>query len=231
MKVALVEDDPDQAELLASWLHEERHESRVYETGTALLEELSERTFDLIVLDWGLPDMPGVEVLSRVRSKLGWSLPVLFVTSRDREEDVVHALRSGADDYLSKPINRAETLARIEALGRRARPGRDEGVEIELDPYRINLETHTISRENAPVELTRMEFELAAFLFRHRGELLSRSEILESVWGTRGDLNTRTVDTHVSRIRNKLALSPQCGWRLSSVYQQGYRLERLGTRA
>ena len=151
-------------------------------------------------------------------------MPVLFVTVRDREEDVVEALHRGADDYMSKPVARSEMLARLAALGRRARGDIAKSV-IDAPPYRLNLSANTLTRDGEPITLTPKEFELACFLFLNVGRLLSRGYILEQVWGTRPDLNTRTVDTHVSKLRGKLALTPDFGWRLRSVYQHGYRLE------
>lgn len=225
--VALLEDDPAQSELVRTWLADAGHRCSHYTSGHPFLQAIGRDTFDLLIIDWGLPDMGGDEVLRRVRTNLDWHVPVLFVTSRDREEDVVHALQCGADDYMTKPVNRGETLARIAALGRRAYLDQEKDHVIEIEPYSIDMKNREISREGSVVELTQKEFELAAFLFRNKGRLLSRGYILETVWGTRPDLNTRTVDTHVSRIRNKLQLSPENGWRLSAVYQHGYRLERF----
>jgi DNA-binding response OmpR family regulator len=116
-------------------------------------------------------------------------------------------------------------LARITALGRRSQALVDENA-VEFGEFSVDVTAHTIMREGVSIELTHKEFELALFLFRNIGRLLSRSHILESVWGQSAQLNTRTVDTHISRIRNKLDLVPERGWRLSGVYHHGYRLER-----
>jgi DNA-binding response OmpR family regulator len=163
----------------------------------------------------------------RLRQEYGWRLPILFVTSREREEDVVEALSRGADDYMTKPVKRAETLARIAALARRAAPQGEETGVFEFPPFSFDTTTLTVRRQGEPVELTDREFALALYLFRNAGCLLSRGQLLEAVWGRRADLPTRTVDTHVSRVRRKLALDPSTGWRVRSVYQHGYRLEAL----
>ena len=230
MRIALVEDDPAQTELIQGWLVESGHDCYHFETGTAFLRALKRESFDLTILDWGLPDTTGIDVLGRLRADGSDAMPVLFVTVRDREEDVVEALRQGADDYMSKPVSQGETLARIEAVARRRR-GTAAPQVIDVPPYRMDLEVGALTRDGESISLTRKEFELACFLFRNEGRLLSRGHILEQVWGTRADLNTRTVDTHVSRLRGKLALSPATGWRLRSVYQHGYRLERVGGQA
>jgi two-component system response regulator RegX3 len=152
---------------------------------------------------------------------------VLFVTARDAEEDIVSVLRAGADDYLVKPVRKFEMLARIEAVVRRARP--EERASEVLVAGDISLDTgrREVTRKGDSVELTQKDFDLAVFLFRNQGRLLSRGHIYESVWGASTDINTRTIDTHVSRIRTRLSLTPENGWRLAAVYQHGYRLEKL----
>jgi DNA-binding response OmpR family regulator len=226
MRIALVEDDPAQTELIRGWLRDAGHDCHHFGTGAEFLHGLQHESFDLAVLDWGLPDTTGIDLLAELRAARGDSMPVLFVTVRDREEDVVEALSKGADDYMPKPVSRGEMLARVGALGRRLGVTASPRV-IDVAPYRLDLGSSALTRDGKPVALTMKEFELAAFLFRNVGRLLSRGHILEQVWGTRSDLNTRTVDTHVSRLRGKLGLAPAAGWRLRSVYQHGYRLERL----
>ncbi|MCB1744035.1 MAG: response regulator transcription factor [Gammaproteobacteria bacterium] len=225
-RIAVLEDDPAQAELLLNWLDNAGFSCTHHANGRSFLQDVLHGSYDLAILDWGLPDMSGDEVLMEMRSAGGWRMPVVFITSRDEEADVVHALRQGADDYMCKPVRQEETLARVNALLRRARPEQQDQV-FSFPPFEFDVRSETVTRDGEAVTLTRKEYEFALFLFRNAGRLLSRSYILETVWGTRGDLNTRTIDTHVSRIRTKLGLNPACGWRLSSVYQHGYRLESL----
>lgn len=227
VRIALLEDDPAQSELMRKWLAEAGHDCRHFATGQDFLRAISRDTYDLALLDWELPDMHGDQVLPALRAKLDWSLPVLCITVRDQEEDVVGALRLGADDYMSKPVSRAEMFARIDALLRRAQPARAESQLLDFSPYQIDPACKSLSCEGTQIPLAQKEFDLAMFLFLNAGRLLSRNYILESVWGTRGDLNTRTVDTHVSRIRAKLGLTPDTGWRLRAIYRHGYRLERV----
>lgn len=231
MRIALLEDDRDQAEMLQAWVREAEHDCYAFGTGEEFRKALRGETFDLLIIDWNLPDTTGPEVLDWVRSHVDWHIPVIFVTSRDGEEDIVKALGRGADDYMVKPVRRDETMARLHALDRRAAPDLDVEMVYEYPPYKVQMKERIIMVDGEPVTLRNMEFELAVLLFRNAGRLLSRSYILENVWGTRGDINTRTVDTHVSRLRNKLSINPERGWKLSAVYHHGYRLERLAEQA
>ncbi len=226
MRIAYLEDDPAQAELMCKWLADAEHDCHHFGTGKAFLRALHGETYDLAIMDWELPDTTGDKILVQLRKEQEVSVPVICITVRDQEEHIVQALQLGADDYMSKPVSRGETLARLEALARRTLTPPDTPV-MHFDPYVLQTSSHAISRDGSDIPVTQKEFDLTLFLFRNVGRLLSRTYILESVWGTRGDLNTRTVDTHVSRIRNKLELAPEHGWRLRAVYKHGYRLERL----
>jgi DNA-binding response OmpR family regulator len=228
-RIAVLEDDASQATLLQHWIESQGFACRIFHRGQDILKAVLRDTYDLVILDWRVPDLSGEEVLQAIRSHVREPLPVLFTTGRDREEDIVHALKSGADDYLTKPLRRLEFLARVDALLRRARAlARDAEVPIEAGDFLIDVQGRTLSRGGAVVELTQKEFEMAALLFRNIGRLLSRSYMLDTVWGISADVSTRTVDTHASQLRSKLGLYPESGWRLSAVYQHGYRLEKLG---
>lgn len=213
------------------WLQAVGHDCRTFHSGGAFREVVGREAFDLLILDWLLPDTDGLEILHWVRAQIDWRIPVIFVTRMDKEQDVVTALEQGADDYMTKPVKPLEMLARITALLRRAQPQADRVGEFSVGPYRLNPHSRTVEHAGERVDLTHKEFDLALHLFRNAGRLLSRAQILEAVWGTTAELNTRTVDTHISRIRNKLGLVPENGWKLSAVYQHGYRLERLDQRA
>ncbi|MBU1191278.1 MAG: response regulator transcription factor [Gammaproteobacteria bacterium] len=227
MRIALLEDDKYQAEVMQVWLQAVGHECQSFQTGKAFMEATSSQDFDLFILDWVLPDTNGIQVLQDIRKHSERPVPVLFVTQMDKEEDVILALEMGADDYMTKPVKPLEMLARITALGRRAYPATERAENLDIGEYRLNTNSRSVEWAGEPVDLTHKEFDLTLFLFRNIGRLLSRSQILEAVWATTADLNTRTVDTHISRIRNKLGLMPENGWKLSAVYQHGYRLERL----
>lgn len=226
MRIAILEDDSIQSDLLSLWLQEAGHQCKAFTRGKDFLREVGRESYDFFLLDWMIPDQSGTEVLTSLRANLKEYVPVLFVTARDEEEDIVTALSAGADDYMIKPLRKRELLARIEAVARRSRPAVTQEA-FSQDEFLIDPERRTIHRDGEEVSLTQKDFELALFLFRNLGRLMSRGHILESVWGRSAEINTRTVDTHVSRLRSKLGLTQENGWRLSAVYQHGYRLERL----
>jgi two-component system response regulator RegX3 len=234
MRIAILEDDPSQADLVRVWLAGVGHACHIFHRGSEFQRVMTRDSFDLLILDWELAkDDPlnGEMVLTWVRANVRDNVPVLFATARVSEQDIVTALKSGADDYLVKPLRKHELLARVEALGRRARPQPRTTEAIKIGEFEIDLDRRSVLRSRQPVELTQKDFDLAVFLFRNVGNLVSRGHILESVWGRSPDLNTRTVDTHVSRLRAKLGLVPENGWRLTAVYQHGYRLETVAAEA
>jgi len=226
MRIALLEDDQDQSDLIQTWLQAAGHSCHVCALGKDMVRMAQRETFDMFLLDWEVPGMSGAEVLVWLRANIAEPVPVLFVTARQDENDIVHALSSGADDYMVKPLGRLELLARIGALARRARPAAALEV-LEYGRLRVDSRGRQMMLDGAEVAMTQKDYELALFLLQNIGRLLSRGHILEAVWGQSADLNTRTVDTHISRIRGKLQLTPENGWRLSAVYQHGYRLERV----
>lgn len=238
MRIGLLEDDTDIIDIISLWLEEAGDQLKAYTTGKRFREGVSAESFDVLVLDWHLPDTTGLDELDWLRGELGSEIPVIFATARDDEASIVTALDHGADDYMIKPVSREIALARINALARRNRRGavagnkaaKPEPIEI-YEPYQINYSQRSISVNGEEVKLTNKEFELAAFMFRHSASLISRDDLLETIWGTRADLNTRTVDTHVSRIRSKLGINPDAGWQLASIYQRGYRLFRVSPEA
>ncbi len=227
MRIAFLEDDQPQAEVIKNWLNAADHSCRHFAKATLFLKEIRRESYDLLILDWELPESSGIEVLHSVRAQSDWRVPVLFMTNRDSESDIVKALAEGADDYMTKPVSRGITLARINALGRRSQPEREDEQVLEYGSYQLNKPVKRITRNGEPIEVTEKEYQLAAMLFSNIGRLLSRNHILETVWGVGPGLATRTVDTHISRLRRKLALQPENGWRLKAVYQHGYRLERI----
>ena len=231
MRIALLEDEQDQADLVSTWLKAAGHSCHVYALCKDLMREAQRETFDLFLLDWGVPGMSGAEVLVWIRANIADPVPVLFVTARQREEDIVHALSSGADDYMVKPLSKLELLARISALARRTRASPQGEEVLEYGRLTVDCRNRQVKLDGENVAMTQKDYELAVFLLRNVGRLLSRGHILEAVWGQSAEINTRTVDTHVSRIRGKLQLNPEHGWRLSAIYQHGYRLERIAAAA
>lgn len=224
MRIALLEDDEMTAKLVSVWLNGASHAVHHFSSGSSLLQAVQRDSFDLLLLDWVLPDIQGDEILQKVRSTLGWALPVIFMTQKGLQEDIVRGLELGADDYMIKPVTSSELLARINAVVRRSKPQTREQV-LDYGPYHLDLRARILQRGGEPIFLTQKEFDLAAFIFRNIGQLVSRGHILEAVWGRNASVTTRTVDIHMSRLRRKLGLGSASGWRLSAIYNHGYRLE------
>lgn len=218
----MLEDDVDQANRASGWIRERGHQCEVFHVSEDFQRAFRKTSYDVLTLDWNLPDATGLEILKWVRQSLVSDVPVIFITARQSESDIVAALDAGADDYLVKPVRQFELLARIGAQARRAQP---ETEVLEYDPYTFDTSNRKLTVNGEPVKLTEKEYDLALFLFRNRGRVLSRQHLLTSVWGTSAALNTRTVDTHASRLRKKLQLSATDSWKLTSIYQHGYRLE------
>jgi two-component system, OmpR family, response regulator RegX3 len=230
-RIALVEDDPTQRQAAMLQLEEAGMMVKPFGTPKEFFFALERESFDLAILDWGLPEMSGPEVLAKMRAS-GNALPVLFVTARDAEEDVVRALDTGADDYLVKPLRGKELVARIMAVLRRSNPGAVESRYFEFDRFKFDLKAmilvdDSVSDDNKEIELTHKEFNLALIFLRNVGKPLSRSHIREAVWGRGSEVPSRTMDTHVSRVRTKLRLRPEAGYLLAPVYSYGYRLEHV----
>lgn len=227
MRIGYLEDDMQQAAMVKQWLQAAGHDCDHYDRSGEFIQEVKSGTFDLLILDWELPDISGIEALQTIRTSINPTIPVLFCTQRDSEEDVVKALETGADDYMVKPVREGELKARIDALARRAGVSEKEHAKIELGPYRFD----TIAREayfkDEQVTLTEKDFDLAVCLFTNVGRVLSRKHLLEAIWGVTADVNTRTVDVHISRIRKSLCINPENGYRIKTVYQHGYRLEAI----
>lgn len=228
MRVAILEDDKDQADILCSWLEEEGYSCFVFTKGTDFLQGYAKESYDAVILDWNVPEGSGIDVVAHIRASADGSVPIIFTTARDSEQDIVSALEIGADDYMVKPIKRSETVARIKALLRRSNGNVDEYKELHFEPFVIDTKTREVKNGDEPITLTQKEYDLLVFLFRNSGRVISRGHLLQVVWGTNPQINTRTVDTHISRLRNKLSLKPDLtGWELTSVYQHGYRLEKV----
>jgi two-component system, OmpR family, response regulator MprA len=199
-RVLVVEDDAEIADVLRRFLRQEGHDVRTATDGDGALPAAAEFVPDLVILDLGLPGLDGVEVCRRLRAE--GDVPILILTARTELEDRVEGLDSGADDYLVKPFERQELLARIRALLRR-RPPRGSA-SLTVGDLRLNPDTHEVARGDRRVELTNREFELLEYLMRNERLVISRERLLEEVWGYDPMAMTNTIDVFISNLRRKL---------------------------
>jgi DNA-binding response OmpR family regulator len=227
MTVALLDHDRTHAYLLNRWLHFAGHRGRIFVRGDKLIRALEKDRFDGFVLEWESPDMNNLEILRRIRARYQWSTAVLFTSRHYDESNVVSALRHGADDYAVKPLNAREIVARLERIVRRARERSEQRQTFVVGAYEVNFNQRMLFRHGSAVDLTTKEFDLAALLLCNVGRVLSRATLWEDVWGPYADTSSRTIDTHVYRVRKKLGLTSQNGWRLVAIYRQGFLLQRL----
>tara|TARA_R110001592_G_scaffold363396_2_gene687765 strand:+ start:197387 stop:198073 length:687 start_codon:yes stop_codon:yes gene_type:complete len=223
--LGLLEDEQPQAELLTGWLVDAGYGVFHCSSGDSFLAKVAEGKADMLILDWQLPDCEGIDILDSVRQSLDFQGPVLFATAKDSEEDIVRALTAGADDYLIKPLRQGELLARVSALWRRSA---DEAPStLALGSVELDMDNQRALVDGEEVKLTPTEFKLAVCVFSNMGKLLSREFLLREVWGVAAQLDTRTVDMHMSRVRKLLKIGPNMGYCIKTVYRHGYRLEAL----
>lgn len=229
MRIAVLHDDPLLPDMIRGALERHHHVCHFYTSGASLLKDTRHETFDLLISGWHLPDMDGIEVIQRLREMAGQQLPILLVTRRNEERDVIEALNRGADDYMVKPLRLGELVARVAALLRRAYP-QAMGQQLVFGPYRFDPEKRLLSLHGETLALKNLEYELALFMFRNAGRLLSRAHLREAVWGERSEAPSRSLDTHVSRLRTKLQLTQQAhGYVITAIYGMGYRLDTVDT--
>src|SRR5471032_941968 len=228
MRIAVLDNDRSQADLICQVLTAAGHVCHSFQTSKDLLGQLRKDSYDMLILDWQVADLSGAEVLRRSRDKLPDNAPVLFLTTSSGEDDIVAGMAAGADDYMLKPLRRGELVARVQALLRRAYPTQNGAEQLQFGQYVFETRPGRLLMDGAVLDVTQKEFYLALLFFRNLGRPLSRAYIHESVWQRDTALPSRTMDTHVSRVRNKLQLKPEHGYRLVPVYSYGYRLEKLG---
>ncbi|MBK7931385.1 MAG: response regulator transcription factor [Bryobacterales bacterium] len=202
-KILLVEDEADLVMMLDDRLRVEGYQVEAVADGERALALLREHVYDLVLLDVGLPGMSGLDVCQELR-RMGSSVPVIMLTARSQVVDKVVGLKLGADDYVTKPFEMMELLARIEVLLRRAQASVPAGPVVEFGDVVVNLRGAEVRRAGEPVALSAREFQLLRYLIEHRGEALGRDQLLRDVWGYESALTTRTVDVHVGWLRQKL---------------------------
>ncbi|HJK94196.1 MAG TPA: response regulator transcription factor [Polyangiaceae bacterium LLY-WYZ-15_(1-7)] len=222
-RILVVEDESDLAELVAFNLKQAGHVVTTAGTGATALAEIRRQRPDLVVLDVMLPDITGLEVCRRLRRDEATArLPVLMLTAKGEEVDRVVGFEVGADDYVTKPFSPRELLLRIEAILRRMGGQDEEGPQtLSVGELTIDVPGHRVKVEDEEISLTALEFRLLLDLAKRRGRVQSRNALLERVWGYAPGIETRTVDTHVKRLREKLGVASKF---IETVRGVGYRM-------
>jgi two-component system alkaline phosphatase synthesis response regulator PhoP len=222
-RILFVEDEPSLVRLVGDRLRSEGYQVETAGDGDTGLARALENPFDLILLDVMLPGRDGFEVCRDLRAR-GFQVPILVLTARGQVVDRVVGLKLGADDYLVKPFEMAELLARVEALFRRSRATASAPAgTYTFGDVRVDFRRAEVFRNDAPVSLSTLEFKLLAFFIQNRGLLLNRDELLDKVWGYDAMPTTRTVDVHVASLRQKLERNPSHPEHIVTVHRRGYR--------
>jgi len=223
-RILIVEDEPSLSEPLAFLLEREGYEISLAEDGPAALAEFDRAGADLVLLDLMLPGLPGTEVCRELRTRS--SVPIIMLTAKDSEVDIVVGLELGADDYVTKPYSTRELLARIRAvLRRRVETEDDDEAVLEAGSVRMDVERHTVTVDGNTVAMPLKEFELLELLLRNAGRVLTRGQLIDRVWGVDYFGDTKTLDVHIKRIRSKIEKSPSEPVMLVTVRGLGYRFE------
>lgn len=223
-KLILVEDDPALSELLEFRFQKEGYDVRVTPDGDEALVMAREDLPDLMILDWMIEGTSGIEVCRRLRrDKETAHLPIIMLTAREAEDDRVRGLETGADDYLTKPFSPRELLARVSAVLRRIRPAL-AGESIAVGDITLDPVAHKVSRDGTTLQLGPTEYRLLKFFMESPGRVFSRNQLLDGVWGTGSDIELRTVDVHIRRLRKAIEVEGRED-PIRTVRSAGYSLE------
>jgi DNA-binding response OmpR family regulator len=221
-KVLIVEDDQAMAVALRDGFEYEGYAVQVARDGSSGLRLATERDIDLIILDVMLPKMSGFDVCKQLRSS-GNATPIIMLTARGQEIDKVVGLKIGADDYVTKPFSFMELMARVEALLRRTSRQAEQLDSFQFGEIIINFKRFEVSRRGMSVELSPREFKILKYFIEHRGEVISRDQLLDAVWGYGSFPLTRTVDMHIAKLRHKIEEIPSDPHYIITVHRIGYK--------
>ena len=223
-RILLVEDEIALSDPLSFLLEREGYEVEVAADGPSAITAFDQRGADLVLLDLMLPGLPGTEVCRELRARS--TVPIIMVTAKDSEIDIVVGLELGADDYVTKPYSTRELLARIRAVLRRRIEVEDfDEAILEGGRVRMDVDRHTVEVDGDPVPMPLKEFELLELLMRNPGRVLTRGQLIDRVWGSDYFGDTKTLDVHIKRIRSKIELTPSEPVQLVTVRGLGYRFE------
>lgn len=226
MRIAIADDDPELLENLSSALDDTSHQYEKFRAGTELLTSLKRETYDVVLVDWNMPGKTGLEIVQWATQTLENPPAFILLTSRSDKSDVVRGLEAGAVDYVVKPESKEVIFARIEAASRRVKSSEVERHAVFGD-YKLDRLLRSITWRGEAVKLTAKETELATLFFDNLNRPLSRAYIFGQVWGGLPDVESRTLDIHISRIRSKLNLRPHNGFAIQTVFGFGYRMDRI----
>jgi DNA-binding response OmpR family regulator len=221
-KVLIVEDDQAMAVALRDGFTYEGYTVQVARDGAAGLRLATERGLDLVILDVMLPRLSGLDVCRQLRGA-GNNTPIIMLTARGQEIDKVLGLKTGADDYVTKPFSFLELMARVEAVLRRASKPAEQVERAEFGDVEVNFKTFEASKSGRPLELSPREFKMMKYFAEHRGEVVTRDQLLDSVWGYDGLPLTRTVDMHIAKLRQKIEDTPGDPRHIITVHRVGYK--------
>jgi DNA-binding response OmpR family regulator len=226
MRIALADDQPGELAWIEAILRESGHECQTYRNGDEVVAALRRESFDLLLLDWNMPQLDGIATLAWIQQNVENPPPVIMLTSRAGKDDIVKALDLGACDFITKPEDANVVRARVAAaLRRHSSKGGETAV---FGDFRFIRSTQTVEFGGEAIALRAKEFDLARLLFDNLDRPLSRGYLLQRIWNSSPDIETRTLDMHISRIRAKLQLGPERGFALRTVFGFGYRLDSSG---
>jgi len=223
-RILIVEDESSLSDPLAFLLGREGYETTIAADGPAALAEFERVSPDMVLLDLMIPGIPGTEVCREIRTRS--QVPIIMLTAKDSEVDIVVGLELGADDYVTKPYSTRELLARMRAVLRRRTETADDGLAIiEAGDVRMDVERHTVAVRGTETAMPLKEFELLELLLRNAGRVLTRGQLIDRVWGADYFGDTKTLDVHIKRIRSKIERTPSEPTMLVTVRGLGYRFE------
>ncbi len=227
MKIAVLDNDPIQTDAICQALISAGHTCQSFDNGIDLVEYLRDEGADILVMDWQNHDARILDVHAWIRENLSPKFPTLLIASVGGEEHIGASLAAGVNDYVIKPIRRNELIARVHVQLNLAYPNQHQAASIVFGVYVFETSASRITMNGVEIRLTQKEFDLALLFFINVDQPLSRAHIHDAIWAGDDDVASRTLDTHVSRVRNKLKLQDANGFRLSPIYSYGYVLEKI----
>ena len=222
-KILLAEDDRNLGTLLRNYLAAKDYETTLFTDGRSAFEAFSSGGFDLCILDIMMPEMDGIALARAIRKNSPY-VPIIFLTAKNQEEDIIEGFKTGADDYITKPFSMEELLYRIEAVFRRSTAGKtekDDAVNM-IGEYSFDSKRQILIHKDEKISLTTKESELLELLFRHRNEILERNFALKSIWIDDNYFNARSMDVYITRLRKYLKKDPAV--KILNIHGKGYRL-------